>query len=66
MSCSARGLGYLRTETRGKVSNTAMNLSDQSVNRRQNFERFSRLAEWPMAILALILVPILIIENEAF
>ena len=42
-----------------------MSLSDQSVNRRQKFERFNRLAEWPMAILALILVPILIIENEA-
>ena len=42
-----------------------MSVNDQRVNRRQNFERFNRLTEWPMVSLALILVPILIIENEA-
>ena len=42
-----------------------MSVNDQRVNRRQNFDRFNRLAEWPMVCLALILVPILIIENES-
>ena len=42
-----------------------MSLNDEKLSRNHRFERFSRGTEWPMAILAISLVPILIIENEA-
>ena len=53
------------TESRTEVSKIVMSLNDETLSRSQRFERFSRRTEWPMAILAIGLVPILIIENEA-